>query len=240
MGALTDEANNTEDGISRADQDAFAVQSHRRAARAWDSGVFADEVVPVTVPRRRGGEEIIVKDEGIREDANLEAMANLRPAFRPDGTMTAATSSPLSDGAAAVVIASRRTAERLGLSWLAEIEAHATVAGPDTTLQLQPAHAIENACKSAGLLPSQLDLVEINEAFAAVGIASTRRLGLDPARVNADGGAIALGHPLGMSGTRVTLHLALALARQGGGFGAAGLCGGGGQGEALVLRVPAR
>ncbi|MET0865489.1 MAG: acetyl-CoA C-acyltransferase [Nakamurella sp.] len=240
MGALTDSANSSEFGISRSDQDAFAVESHRRAAAAWQDGTFADEVVPVPVPRRRGGEDIVDRDEGIRADASLEAMANLRPAFRPDGTMTAGTSSPLSDGAAAVVVTSRRIADQLGLRWLAEITAHATVAGPDTTLQLQPAQAIESACKKGGLQAADLDLVEINEAFAAVGIASTRRLGLDPARVNTDGGAIALGHPLGMSGTRITLHLALALARRGGGVGAAGLCGGGGQGEAIVLRVPAR
>jgi len=237
MGALTDEANGTELGISRADQDSFAVESHRRAAAAWDEGVFDDEVVPVRVPRRRGGEDILVKDEGIRVDASLEAMANLKPAFRPDGTMTAGTSSPLSDGAAAVVVTSRRTADRLGLNWLAEITAHSTVAGPDSTLQYQPAYAIEKACKTGGLSPSELDLVEINEAFATVGIASTRRLGLDPARVNVDGGAIALGHPLGMSGTRITLHLALALARRREGFGAAALCGGGGQGEAVILRA---
>jgi len=244
MGALTDEANVNGSRVSRLDQDVFAVESHRRAAAAWDSGLFADEVVPVSVPRRRasgsamGGEDVIAKDEGIRADASIEVLAGLRPAFRPDGTMTAGSSSPLSDGAAAVVVTSRRTAERLGLSWLAEIASHATVAGPDSTLQYQPAHAIEIACKAGDYQPNELDLVEINEAFAAVGVASTRRLGIDPARVNTDGGAIALGHPLGMSGTRITLHLALALARCGGGVGAAALCGGGGQGEAIVLRVP--
>ena len=238
MGALTDEANGNHYDISKLEQDTFAVHSHHRAAAAWDAGVYTGEVVPVSVPRRRGGEDIIEQDEGIRVDANLEAMATLRPAFRADGTLTAGTSSPLSDGAAAVVVTSRRTAERLGLSWLAEITAHSTVAGPDSTLQHQPAHAIETACKTAGLTPAQLDLVEINEAFAAVGVASTRLLGVDPAKVNIDGGAIALGHPLGMSGTRITLHLAMALARQGGGVGAAGLCGGGGQGQAVVLTVP--
>lgn len=238
MGALTDEANLNGSGVSRLDQDAFAVESHRRATAAWDGGVFDDEVVPVTVPRRRGGADVIRRDEGIRADTSIETLTNLPPAFRPDGTVTAGSSSPLSDGAAAVVVTSRRTAQRLGLSWLAEIAAHATVAGPDSTLQYQPADAIESACKTNGFQPAELDLVEINEAFAAVGVASTRRLGLDPARVNVDGGAIALGHPLGMSGTRITLHLALALARRGGGVGAAALCGGGGQGEAIVLRVP--
>ena len=244
MGALTDEANVNGSGVSRLDQDEFAVESHRRAAAAWDGGVFANEVVPVSVPRRRvsgltiGSEDFITKDEGIRADASIEALTSLRPAFRPDGTMTAGSSSPLSDGAAAVVVTSRRTAQRMGLSWLAEIASQATVAGPDSTLQYQPAHAIETACKKGDFQPNELDLVEINEAFAAVGVASTRRLGIDPARVNIDGGASALGHPLGMSGTRITLHLALALARRGGGVGSAALCGGGGQGEAIVLRVP--
>ena len=170
--------------------------------RPGTRGVFADEVVPVAVPRRRGGEDIIEKDEGIRVDANLEAMATLRPAFRPDGTLTAGTSSPLSDGAAAVVITSRRTAERLGLTWLAEITAHATVAGPDSTLQHQPAHAIETACKTAGVQATELDLVEINEAFAAVGVASTRLLGVGPGegqrrrrRDRAGSSAGHVGHP---------------------------------------------
>jgi acetyl-CoA C-acetyltransferase len=237
MGALTEDANVNDSPVSRADQDAFAAQSHRRAADAWDRGVYADEVVPVTVPRRRGGDDVIMKDEGIRPDTSIETLAKLRPAFRPDGTVTAGSSSPMSDGAAAVVVASRRAAERLGIPWLAEIVAHSTVAGPDSTLQYQPANAIESACKVAGLQPGELDLLEINEAFAAVGIASARRLGIDPDRVNVDGGAIALGHPLGMSGTRIGLHLALALSRRGGGVGAAALCGGGGQGEALILRV---
>jgi acetyl-CoA C-acetyltransferase len=239
MGALTDGTNLGESQVSRTDQDAFAVESHRRAAAAWEQGVFADEVVPVVVPRRRGGEDVLRRDEGLRADTSIESLAALRPAFRPDGTVTAGSASPLSDGAAAVVVASRRAAERLGLSWLAEIQAHATVAGPDSTLQFQPANAIDSACKAGGLQPGELDLVEINEAFAAVGVASTRRLGIDPARVNIDGGALALGHPLGMSGTRISLHLALALARRGGGVGAAALCGGGGQGEALILRAAA-
>lgn len=239
MGALTDGTNVGESQVSRTDQDAFAVESHRRAAAAWEQGVFADEVVPVVVPRRRGGEEVIRQDEGLRADTTIDSLTALRPAFRPDGTVTAGSSSPLSDGAAAVVVASRRAAERLGLSWLAEIEGHATVAGPDSTLQYRPANAIESACKTAGVQPDELDLVEINEAFAAVGVASTRKLGIDPDRVNIHGGALALGHPLGMSGTRISLHLALALSRRGGGVGAAALCGGGGQGEALILRAAA-
>jgi acetyl-CoA C-acetyltransferase len=240
MGALTEDTNAAGGGAVRTEQDAFAAASHFRAARAWKEGLFDDEVVPVTVPQRRGEPTVVTKDEGIRTDVTAVSLAGLRPAFRRDGTITAGSSSPLSDGAAAVVITSRRNAERLGLTWLAEIESHATVAGPDSTLQLQPAHAIQAACAKSGLAPAELDLVEINEAFAAVGIVSTRELGVDPARVNTDGGAIALGHPLGMSGTRIVLHLALALDRRGGGVGAAALCGGGGQGEALVLRVPTR
>ena len=238
MGTLTEDRNAEGGGIVRTEQDAFAAHSHLKAAKAWKDGLFDDEVVSVIVPQRRGEPEVVSKDEGIRTDVTAVSLAGLRPAFRADGTITAGSSSPLSDGAAAVVITSRSNAERLGLTWLAEIGAHATVAGPDSTLQLQPAHAIRAACEKSGLQPTELDLIEINEAFAAVGIVSTRELGVDPARVNTDGGAIALGHPLGMSGTRIVLHLALALARHGGGIGAAALCGGGGQGEALVLRVP--
>ncbi len=238
MGALTEDTNAAGGGVIRTEQDAFAALSHLNAAKAWKDGLFDDEVVPVTVPQRRGDPTVVTKDEGIRTDVTAVSLAGLRPAFRRDGTITAGSSSPLSDGAAAVVLTSRGNAERLGLTWLAEIGSHATVAGPDSTLQLQPAHAIQAACAKSGIAPADLDLVEINEAFAAVGIVSTRELGVDPARVNTDGGAIALGHPLGMSGTRIVLHLALALARLGGGTGAAALCGGGGQGEALLLRVP--
>jgi acetyl-CoA C-acetyltransferase len=240
MGALTEIANARHGGVGRAEQDAFAAASHTKAAKAWKDGLFADEVEPVTVPQRRGEPLIITKDEGIRTDVTAASLAGLRPSFRTDGTITAGSSSPLSDGAAAVVVTSRENAEKLGLTWLAQIGSHASVAGPDSTLQLQPAQAIEKACARSGMFATELDLVEINEAFAAVGIVSARELGLDPARVNVNGGAIALGHPLGMSGTRITLHLALALARRGGGIGAAALCGGGGQGEALLLRVPDR
>jgi acetyl-CoA C-acetyltransferase len=170
----------------------------------------------------------------------VESLARLRPAFRPDGTITAGSASQISDGAAAVVVMERSEAERRGLAWIAEIGAHGVVAGPDSTLQDQPAHAVEVACAKEGITPSDLDLVEINEAFAAVGVASTRRLGIDPERVNVNGGAIAIGHPIGASGARITLHLALELGRRGGGVGAAALCGGGGQGDALILRVPRR
>ena len=236
MGELTEEANGRDSvHVSRTDQDAFAARSHHRAALAWKEGRFDAEVTPVEVPQRRGEPVVVSKDEGIRADTTPDALSRLKPTFKPDGTITAGSSSPLSDGAAAVVITSRANAERLGLSWIAEIGAHATVAGPDSTLQLQPAQAIQKACQRADLDPAELDMIEINEAFAAVGIASTRKLGVDADRVNVDGGAIAIGHPLGMSGTRLALHLAYALKARGGGTGVAALCGGGGQGEALIL-----
>ncbi len=236
MGELTEEANDLDNvHVRRSDQDDFAARSHQRAALAWKEGHFDAEVTPVEVPQRRGEPLVVSKDEGIRADTTADALARLKPTFKPKGTITAGSSSPLSDGAAAVVITSRANAERLGLSWIAEIGAHATVAGPDSTLQLQPAQAIQKACDRAGLDPAALDVIEINEAFAAVGVASTRKLGVDADRVNVDGGAIAIGHPLGMSGTRLALHLAYALKARGGGTGVAGLCGGGGQGEALIL-----
>jgi acetyl-CoA C-acetyltransferase len=181
---------------------------------------------------------VFKEDEGIRADTTAESLSRLRPAFHADGTITAGSSSQLSDGACAVVVMSRAKAEELGLSWLAEIGAHGVVAGPDSSLQSQPAAAIRAACAKDGIQPADLDLVEINEAFAAVGIASTRELGLDEDRVNVNGGAIAVGHPIGMSGARLVLHVAMELQRRGGGTGAAALCGGGGQGDALVVRVP--
>lgn len=233
MGALTEDAND----VGRREQDEFAAASHQRAAAAWKDGLFADEVVPVTIPQRRGEPRMFTEDEGIRADTTAESLAGLRPAFRPNGSITAGNASTINDGAAAVVVMSKRKALELGLEWLAEIGAHGMVAGPDSTLQQQPANAIAAACAQEGIDPTSLDLIEINEAFAAVGIASTRALGVDPARVNVNGGAIAIGHPIGMSGTRITLHLALELARRGGGTGAAALCGGGGQGSALVLHA---
>ncbi|GAF47292.1 acetyl-CoA C-acetyltransferase [Rhodococcus wratislaviensis] len=238
MGALTENRNANTDKIGREEQDAFAAASHQRAAAAWKNGLFDDEVVPVTIPQRRGEPLVVTEDEGIRADTTAESLSKLRPAFSKDGTVTAGSASQISDGAAAVVVMSKAKAEELGLEWLAEIGAHGVVAGPDSTLQQQPANAIGKACTREGLDPSALDLVEINEAFAAVGIESTRQLGVDPSRVNVNGGAIAIGHPLGMSGARVVLHLALELKRRGGGTGAAALCGGGGQGDALILHVP--
>ncbi|MBC2641254.1 MULTISPECIES: acetyl-CoA C-acetyltransferase [unclassified Rhodococcus (in: high G+C Gram-positive bacteria)] len=238
MGALTEDRNANTDKIGREEQDAFAAASHQRAAAAWKNGLFDDEVVPVSIPQRKGDPLVVTEDEGIRADTTAESLSKLRPAFSKDGTVTAGSASQISDGAAAVVVMSKAKAEELGLEWLAEIGAHGVVAGPDSTLQQQPANAIDKACARDGLDPSALDLVEINEAFAAVGIESTRQLGIDPSRVNVNGGAIAIGHPLGMSGARVVLHLALELKRRGGGTGAAALCGGGGQGDALILHVP--
>ncbi|GCE39534.1 3-ketoacyl-CoA thiolase [Rhodococcus wratislaviensis] len=238
MGALTETRNANTDKIGREEQDAFAAASHQRAAAAWKNGLFDDEVVPVTIPQRRGEPVVVTEDEGVRADTTAESLSKLRPAFSKDGTVTAGSASQISDGAAAVVVMSKARAEELGLEWIAEIGAHGVVAGPDSTLQQQPANAIDKACAREGLDAAALDLVEINEAFAAVGIESTRQLGIDPSKVNVNGGAIAIGHPLGASGARVVLHLALELKRRGGGTGAAALCGGGGQGDALILHVP--
>ena len=237
MGAMTD-AGTTALGISRSEQDAFAARSHQRAAAAQASGAFAEEIVPVLIPQR-GGEPLPVQDdEGIRAATTPDSLSRLRPAFGAGGTITAGTSSPISDGAAAVVVMAKAKAQELGLSWIAEIGAHGNVAGPDNSLHSQPSRAILDALRKEGLSVADLDLVEINEAFAAVGLQSMADLGLDPDRVNVNGGAIALGHPIGMSGARLALTLALELRRRGGGIGAAALCGGGGQGDALVLRVP--
>ncbi|NLG45392.1 acetyl-CoA C-acetyltransferase [Gordonia sp. (in: high G+C Gram-positive bacteria)] len=237
MGALTEQGNDT-DGFTREEQDEFAARSHRLAAEAIAKGVFADEIVPVEIPQRKGDPIQFVTDEGVRAETTAESLAGLRPAFRKDGTITAGSSSQISDGACAVVVMSKAKAEELGLSWLAEIGAHGVVAGPDSTLQEQPANAIKKACEREGIAPADLDLLEINEAFAAVGLASTRSLGVDPAKVNVNGGGIALGHPIGTSGARITLHLVLELIRRGGGVGVAALCGAGGQGDALIVRVP--
>jgi len=240
MGELTDAANAADQQFSREEQDAFAARSHQLAAKAAANGVFDDEIVPVPLPQRKGDPVPFAADEGIRGDTTVEGLARLRPAFSKEGTITAGSASQISDGAAAVVVMSKAKAEELGLTWLAEIGAHGVVAGPDSTLQSQPANAIRAAVAKAGIAVSDLDLVEINEAFAAVGLASTKELGIDPDIVNVNGGAIALGHPLGMSGARVVLTLAMELQRRGGGVGAAALCGGGGQGDALIVRVPAR
>jgi acetyl-CoA C-acetyltransferase len=238
MGASTEKFNGHYE-LTRAEQDEFSARSHQLAAAAAKNGVFAEEIAPVSIPQRKGDPVEFSTDEGVRGDTTAESLSRLRPAFASDGTITAGSASQISDGAAAVVVMSKAKAEELGLSWLAEIGAHGVVAGPDASLHEQPANAITAACAKEGIEPAALDLVEINEAFAAVGIVSTRKLGIDPEKVNVNGGAIALGHPIGMSGARIALHLALELKRRGGGVGAAGLCGGGGQGDGLIIRVPA-
>jgi acetyl-CoA C-acetyltransferase len=223
-------------GIGRQEQDEFAALSHQRAAEATKNGLFAAEIA--AVPARHKNEQLTVtEDEGIRPGTTVETLARLRPAFGADGTITAGTSSQISDGAAAVVVMSAEGAERAGLRALAEIGAHGNVAGPDNSLHSQPSRAIKQALVKAGLVVSDLDLIEINEAFAAVAIQSMRDLGVGPDIVNVNGGAIAIGHPIGASGARLAVHLCHELARRGGGLGAAALCGGGGQGEALLFRV---
>jgi acetyl-CoA C-acetyltransferase len=238
MGAATETYTKLR-GISRADQDAFSALSHARAAAAQKNGVFDDEIVPVAVPQRRGDPIQVTEDEGIRPETTPESLAKLRPAFAADGTVTAGSSSQISDGACAVVVMSRARADALGVRVLAEIGHHGVVAGPDASLLSQPAHAIRTALGRAGRQPSEVDLFEINEAFASVALQSMRELSIGPDVVNVNGGAIALGHPIGASGARLVLHLASELGRRGGGVGAAGLCGGGGQGDALLIRVPA-
>ena len=239
MGLLTEECNAAGANLTREEQDEFSARSHQKAAEAWKNGLFDDEVVPVEIPQRRGDAIVVSQDEGVRGDTTAESLGKLRPAFSKDGTVTAGSSSQISDGACAVVVMSKAKAEELGLTWLAEIGAHGQVAGPDSTLQLQPAAATAKALEKEGISVDDVDLVEFNEAFAAVGISSARELGIPDEKVNVNGGAIALGHPVGMSGARIVLHLALELQRRGGGTGVAALCGGGGQGDALVVKVPA-
>ncbi|WP_079139356.1 acetyl-CoA C-acetyltransferase [Streptomyces sp. AVP053U2] len=237
MGEST-EKHNTRLGIGRPEQDEIAALSHQRAAAAQKNGLFEAEITPVEIPQRKGDPVLFSQDEGIRADTTAESLGRLRPAFAEDGTITAGSSSQISDGAAAVVVMSKARAQELGLEWIAEIGAHGNVAGPDNSLQSQPSNAIVHALGKEGLEVSDLDLVEINEAFAAVAVQSMKDLGLSTEKVNVNGGAIALGHPIGMSGARLVLHLALELKRRGGGVGAAALCGGGGQGDALIVRVP--
>jgi acetyl-CoA C-acetyltransferase len=236
MGAATETYTKLR-GISREDQDAYSAGSHGRAAEAQKNGLFEDEIVAVAVPQRRGDPVMVTEDEGVRPDTTATTLAKLRPAFAADGTVTAGSSSQISDGAAAVIVMSRAKAEELGAPILAEIGAHGTVAGPDPSLLSQPANAISKALARESLTPDQVDLYEINEAFASVAIQSMRELEIGEDVVNVNGGAISMGHPVGASGARLALHLALELRRRGGGLGAAGLCGGGGQGEALLFRV---
>jgi acetyl-CoA C-acetyltransferase len=238
MGEST-ERHNTRLGIERPEQDEFSALSHQRAAAAQKNGTFEAEITPVEIPQRKGDPVLFSKDEGIRGETTAESLGKLRPAFAKDGTITAGSASQISDGAAAVVVMSKAKAEELGLEWIAEIGAHGNVAGPDNSLQSQPSSAIQHALKKEdGLSVDDLDLIEINEAFAAVAVQSMKDLGMDTEKVNVNGGAIALGHPIGMSGARIVLHLALELKRRGGGTGAAALCGGGGQGDALIVKVP--
>lgn len=236
MGALTEQRNDV-DKFTRAEQDEYAAISHQKAAAAWKDGVFADEVVPVSIPQRKGDPIEFTQDEGIRANTTADSLSGLKPSFRKDGTITAGSASQISDGACAVVVMRKEKAEELGLDWLCEIGAHGVVAGPDSTLQSQPANAIKKAVAREGISLDQLDVIEINEAFSAVALASTKELGIDADRVNVNGGAIALGHPIGMSGARITLHVALELKRRGSGYGVAALCGAGGQGDALILRA---
>jgi len=237
MGELTD-AHNARLGIGRAEQDDFAALSHQRAAAAIKDGLLNDEIVAVPVPQRRGEPVLFDTDEGVRGETTAESLAKLRPAFGADGTITAGSASQISDGAGAVVVMSAEAAAARGAPVLAEIGAHGNVAGPDNSLQSQPSRAIRHALGKAGLAVGDLDLVEINEAFAAVVLQSMRDLAVTPDIVNVNGGAIAMGHPIGASGARIALHLVHELRRRGGGLGAAALCGGGGQGSALLLRVP--
>jgi acetyl-CoA C-acetyltransferase len=238
MGKLTD-SHNARLGIGRAEQDEFAARSHQRAAAAIKDGLLVDEIVPVGVPQRRGETIRFYTDEGVRADTTVETLSTLRPAFSADGTITAGSASQISDGACAVVVMSAEAAAARGLGVLAEVGAHGNVAGPDNSLQSQPSRAINHALGKAGLAVADLDLIEINEAFASVVLQSMRDLGISSDKVNVNGGAIAIGHPIGASGARIVLHLAHELRRRGGGLGAAALCGGGGQGSALLLRVPA-
>jgi acetyl-CoA C-acetyltransferase len=238
MGLAT-ERYNARLNISRAEMDEFSARSHQRAAAAIKNGLFEDEIVPIEVPQRRGEPIVVKDDEGVRGDTTAEGLAKLRPAFDPKGDITAGSASQISDGGCAVIVASRAKAEELGLPILAEVGHHGFVAGPDTALQSQPSNAISVALRKEGLTPTDVDLYEINEAFAAVGIQSMRDLGISAEVTNVNGGAIAVGHPVGMSGARIALTLVNELRRRGGGVGAAALCGGGGQGDALILRVPA-
>jgi len=236
MGESSD-AKSTELGISRKEQDEWAVASHQRAAAATNSGAFDGEIVPVEVPQRRGDPIVVSVDEGIRRDVTIEGLAKLKPAFTPDGTTTAGNASQISDGAAALVVADRSAAEAAGLPILAEILAYGQIGGLDASLHERPAEALSVALKRAGLVTDDLDLIEINEAFASVAIWSAHMLDLDHAKINVNGGAVALGHPLGATGARITVTMINALRARGGGIGAATLCGGGGQGDALVMRV---
>jgi len=236
MGSGT-EKYNSQYQISRQAQDELAAASHERAAAAIKDGRFADEITPVSVPQRKGDPITIDSDEGVRPGTTAESLGGLRPAFSKDGTITAGNASQLSDGGAAMIVMSKGAAERLGATPIAELVSYGMVAGPDPSLMLQPAHAIKQALVKANKQVSDIDLFEINEAFAVVGLASMADLGISDEIVNVNGGAIALGHPIGMSGARIVMTLINELRRRGGGTGAAALCGGGGQGDALIFKT---
>jgi acetyl-CoA C-acetyltransferase len=236
MGAGT-EKYNAQYSISRQQQDEFSAQSHERAAAAIKDGRFADEITPVEVPQRKGDPIIVENDEGVRPGTTAESLGGLRPAFAKDGTLTAGNASQISDGGAAMVVMSKATAERLGVTPIAELVGYGMVSGPDPSLMLQPANAIKQALSKAGKQIGDISLFEINEAFAAVGIASANDLGISEDIINVNGGAIALGHPIGMSGARLVITMINELKRRGGGLGAAALCGGGGQGDAALIQT---
>jgi acetyl-CoA C-acetyltransferase len=237
MGSGTENYVGQVGGISREQQDEFAAKSHERAAAAQKEGRFTDEITPVSIPQRKGDPIVVDADEGVRPGTTPESLGGLKPAFSKDGTITAGNASQISDGAAAVIVMSRAKAEELGVSPLAELIGYGMVAGPDTSLLHQPSRSIKRALESVDMTPTDIDLFEMNEAFAAVGLASSKDLGVSDDIVNVNGGAIALGHPVGMSGTRVVLTLINELRRRGGGVGAAALCGGGGQGDAAIVRT---
>ena len=236
MGLATDRANDAL-GISRADQDRVAAASHRRAAAAQAAGFFDAEIVPVTVSGRRGEEVVVNADEGVRPDSDEASLSKLRPAFSPAGTVTAGNASSLNDGAAAVVLTTRGYAEAHGLEVLAVLGASGQTAGPDTSLPDKPARAISKALQSSGWAVEELDFAEVNEAFASVALHSAKQLGIEMDKVNVNGGAVALGHPIGASGARVVVSAVYELQRRGSGKAAVALCGGGGQGEALLLSL---
>ena len=228
---------NSKLGIGRREQDEWAARSHERAADATKAGRLRDEIVSVEIPQRKGEPILVEEDEGIRPGTTVDSLAKLAPAFQKEGTITAGNASQISDGGAAMVVMSADKAKSLGLEPLATIVSHGQVAGPDNSLHMQPANAIKAAAAKAGLDAAGLDLYEMNEAFASVALASGKELGVSEDKINVNGGAVALGHPIGMSGARLILTLAQELKRRGGGVGAAALCGGGGQGDALIIRV---
>jgi acetyl-CoA C-acetyltransferase len=237
MGAGTEKYTKAAGTISRDQQDEFAANSHERAAAAAKEGRFADEIVPVEIPQRKGDPIVFDTDEGVRPGTTTDTLAKLRPAFEADGTITAGNASQISDGGAAVVVASKAAAEKLGVTPLGEIVSYGQVAGPDPSLLTQPSRSTKDALDRAGLQVSDVDLFEFNEAFAAVGLASMADLGITDEITNVNGGAISLGHPIGMSGTRLAMTILHELKRRGGGTGVAALCGGGGQGDALVVKT---